>query len=57
MVEDVRVLVDPARYTEATTLVLGASTFAQVRAYIGNHPEECDFDGEEFVPVRICRAD
>lgn len=55
MVEDVRVLVDPARFTAATTLDLETSSSAQVRAYIENHPQECDFDGEEFVPVRICR--
>ena len=56
MVEDVRVLVDPVLYEEATRGVLETAHAAEVLAYIGNHPEECGFDGEEFVPVRICRA-
>lgn len=56
MVEDVRLLVDSARYAEATTLDLNSSSYLQVRAYIENHPEDCYFDGEEFVPVRVCRS-
>ena len=56
IVEDVRVLVDPAHYEEATRGVLETAHAAELLAYIGNHPEECDFDGEEFVPVRICRT-
>ena len=56
MVEDVRVLVDPVLYEEATRGVLETAHAAEVLAYIENHPEECDFDGEQFVPVRICRA-